>query len=309
MAWFSIRRQDKKDKAEGAIKDTSIPASERPDKLGGIPPGLPPHMQRIVSQRGSSSIQGNASTEERRAALDRKRLTILYDVEQGELASQPENPWTHRIELLTEALGTVADDLQAAMSSTPSPFFPLPQTPISDITVEQDEGIKVAFNIGGHDFLYAESVDWAERGHQIAQPEFRAMKGDVEALLPRGLPSDLREPLRRHLTDSLAVFATELRNRTLDGDSLPMSATLADLANQCPVCSGWADWRGRCDACTSRKALEQSLRQEQNRLLRERAGESEERHRLSERLPIARRRLADLELEIEAFERSLDANS
>ncbi len=44
---------------------------------------------------------------------------------------------------------------------------------------------------------------------------------------------------------------------------------------------------------------------EQNRLLKERANEAEERHRISERLVMARRRMSDLEAEIDAFERSV----
>lgn len=308
MPWFNIRKHSK-DKGSREAPETRDQASTRPASRPAGHDALPPHMQRIVGERSKGRRRPEMSVESRRAAFERSRLAIEYDIEQGHLASEPENPWTHRIELLTEALGTVEDDLQAESQVSPEPYYPLPPTPITGIEIEKDPPIKVSFMIDGHQFLYAETLDWAERGHQISQPEFRATKSEVDALIPEGMPPELREPLKRHLTDSLAVFATDLRDRALDNEPMPDNATLADLARPCEVCGGWADWRGRCDACTNRKAREQSLRMEQNRLLRERASEAEERHRLAERLPIARRRLADLEAEIASFERSLGDES
>ena len=304
MPWFNIRKNSK-DKASQEAPETRDQTSMRPASRPAGNAALPPHMQRIVGERSKGRRRPEMSVEARRAAFERSRLAIQYDIEQGYLASEPENPWTHRIELLTEALGTVEDDLQAESQVAPEPYYPLPPTPITDLEIDKDPAIKVSFTIDGHQFLYAETLDWAERGHQISQPEFRATKGEVDALIPEETPPELREPLKRHLTDSLAVFATDLRDRALDNEPMPDNATLADLAKPCEVCGGWADWRGRCDACTNRKAREQSLRLEQNRLLQERASEAEERRRLAERLPIARRRLADLEAEIASFERSL----
>ncbi|HEV2072425.1 MAG TPA: hypothetical protein VGR29_02175, partial [Thermomicrobiales bacterium] len=305
MPWFKIRKQNKEKESQEPPATEKTGAPEPPLQSAEATPTLPPHMQRLVDERSKVRPRRQASVEERRASYDRKRLAIQYDIEQGYLATEPENPWTHRIELLTEALGTIEEDLKAESEVPPAPFYPLPPTPISDITIERDRGIAVSFTIDGHRFAFAETLDWAERGHRVSQPEFRATVGDVEKLIPAEKPPELREPLEQHLTDSLAVFATDLRDRALDNEPMPTSATLADLAGPCKICGGWADWRGRCDACTNRKAREQSLRLEQTRLLRERANEAEERHRMAERLPIARRRMADLEAEIAAFERSL----
>ncbi len=305
MPWFNIRKQNKEKESQESSATEKTGTPKPPVRSAEATPTLPPHMQRLVGERSKACPQRHASVEERRAAYDRKRLAIQYDIEQGYLATKPENPWTHRIELLTEALGTIEDDLKAESEAPPASFYPLPPTPISDITIERGRGIAVSFTIDDHRFAFAETLDWAERGHRVSQPEFRATVGDIENLVPAETPPQLREPLKQHLTDSLAVFATDLRDRALDKEPMPTSATLADLAGLCKVCGGWADWRGRCDACTNRKAREQSLRLEQTRLLRERANESEERHRRAERLPIARRRMADLEAEIAAFERSL----
>lgn len=297
MPRFNIRKQyNPENRPDEPGHEETQPSGER---------FLPPHMQRLVDARNEGHQREQLPVKEQRAALERKRLAIVFDIEQGELASEPENPWTHRIELLTEALATVEQDIKAVESIEPEPYHPLPATPIADINVVRDDGaFTVSFTIDGNRFRYGEVLDWAERGHQVAPPDFRAEESHVEALIPGDTPHGLVQPLRQHLVDSLAVFATDLRDRALDETPLPASPTLAELVRPCPTCGGWTDWRGRCDACTRRKANAQSLLQERNRLLRERSAESEERHRLAERLPIARRRLMDLEREIEAFERS-----
>lgn len=299
MSWFNIRKRNEDSEPELTSELAEVKASP----AGGR--SLPPHMQRIVAERSTGRPQRELGVEEQRVAFERKRLAIEFDIAQGELASDPENPWTHRIELLTEALGTVGDDQASLKELSPEPYCPLPPTPINDITIERNGGISVGFSIGGHRFRYAEVLDWAERGHQVAAPEFRVAEADVDGIMPDDIPPELRAPLKRHLTDSLAVFATDLRDRTLDEEPLPGEPTLADLAGRCSTCGGWTDWRGRCDACTRRKAREQELRMEQNRLLKERASEAEERHRISERLVMARRRMSDLDAEIDAFERTV----
>lgn len=295
MPWFNIRKHD---------TDQNEDTSQQPETRPTTTPGartLPPHMQRIVEERARP--RRDLSVDEQRAAFERKRITIEFDIAQGELASDEENPWTHRIELLTEAMETVKEDQEALKNVPAEPYAPVPPTPISDITVKKDDAIHVSFTINGHVFRYEEVLDWAERGHSVATPELRVVECPVTEIIPASIPEHLRGRLTEHLTDSLGVFATDLRDRALDDKPIPANVTLADLARECPVCGGWADWHGRCDACTRRKGEEQALRMEQNRLLRERANEAEERHRLAERLPLARRRLRDLETEIAAFER------
>jgi hypothetical protein len=305
MPWFQFRkRHDEPAAAEAA----PAPAPESPGTAHNtLGTALPPHLQRIVEERGRERTARKAATaDERLATMQRQRLAMLYDIEQGELAASGDNPWQHRIELLTEALGTVQDDLRAVAEVPPSPWHPLPPTPVTgiDVSIENDLA-SIAFNVSGQHFAFAEERDWSERGHQLARPELEQIAGDPAALVPEDTPADLREPLALHLRESLYVFAADLRDVTLDGEPLPQHPTLADMGKPCPACGGWTDWRGRCEACTIRKARQQELKREETRLLSERAQEAEERHRLVERLPISRRRLADLDAEIAALERSL----
>lgn len=297
MSWFNIHKRSKETNEDTTPDTTTQPTSSASSRI------LPPHMQRLIEERSKSLPRQEVSPEEQRAVFARKRMAIDFDIAQGELASSGDNPWTHRIELLTEALETVQDDQEALKHVEREPYAPLPSTPITDITITENDAITVAFTIDGHRFTYEEVLDWAERGHQIALPEFRVVENPVPGIIPESIPENLHEPLTRHLTDSIGVFATDLRDRTLDNEPLPENPTLADLAGSCSACGGWTDWRGRCDACTRRKGEQQALRMEQKRLLQERGNEAEERHRLAERLPLARRRLADLEAEIAAFER------
>lgn len=258
-------------------------------------------MQRIVEERRKPDA-ASQDIKSKLARLERSRLAAIYDVEQGELAASPDNPWRERIDLLTQAMKTVEEDRAKLRIIEPSPFFPLPATPITGIAVETDPVADVTFGVGGQQFHYEEDRDWAERGHQLTHTELRQSAGDVPALLPADVPAELRDPLLAHLDESLFVFASDMRDRTLDQVALPDQPVLADLAQPCPVCGGWTDWQGRCQACRNREAGMQALKREENRLLSERSQEAEERHRLAERLPIALRRLKDIEVEIEALQ-------
>ena len=80
--------------------------------------------------------------------------------------------------------------------------------------------------------------------------------------------------------------------------------TLADLAPKCPTCGGWMDYNRNCNTCAVRKVSEQNLFQERQHLMKERSAEAEERHRLGERLPLAQRRMADVERELAELDAS-----
>jgi hypothetical protein len=108
--------------------------------------------------------------------------------------------------------------------------------------------------------------------------------------------------LIRHLQESLDVFALDLRERSLEGTALPTGATLADLARPCPVCGDWLDWKGHCDACARRAWQRQNLKAEAARIEKEREDEESDRHKWAERLPVARKRLADIEGDIAVLE-------
>lgn len=310
MPLFPSRKhdhQDAPDDAPHAPVAPPVPGEEAPHATADQGRRtLPPHMQRIVDERSAPRLRPDPSVAEQRNAYERRRIALQFDIDQGELASSPDNPWTHRIELLGEALANVEDDLRRAEEIEPGPYHPLPATPITEIGVERGEGIALSFRVGNEAFAFEEVLDWAERGTQVARPELVQVVGDVAALVPADTPAELAGPLRQHLADSVVTFAIDLRNRTLDDDPLPGTPTLADLARPCDTCGGWTDWKGHCDTCSTRKARVQELFRERTRLLKERANEAEERHRLADRLPLARHRMRDLENEIAAWERSLE---
>lgn len=293
MSWLRFWKRDEEDTAEQS-SDTTTLVAER---------SLPPHLAA-----GGRRTQENSAAAERRAGrrseLERRWQGALFDIEQGELALTADNPWQERIALLTEAMETVEDDLRRLDAAPPEQYAPLPETPITNIEVSDDQPPEISFTIGDTNFHYAEEIDWAERGHQIARGELRRLEGDPALLLPPTTAAPLRGPLIAHLTDSLFVFATDLRDRAQDGERLPEQPALADLGRPCPRCGGWLDWRGRCQACARRDAERLQLKRESGRLLDERSSEAEEQHRLAERLPVARRRLADINVELDALNTS-----
>jgi hypothetical protein len=234
--------------------------------------------------------------------LVRRRDMAAYDLERAEGARQPDNPWRERIELLDRSLATIEDDLRALDATPPLPTYPLPETPIAGISVQGEDPTSVAFSIGGERFRWEEEPDWDQRGGPVVRGQLRQTEGEATALVPADVPADRREALAAHLGESITVFALDLRDRALEGEPLPAAPTLADLARPCPECGGWRDWRGNCDACAARAFRRQTLLGEAERLAKEREEEEEDRARWAERLPVARKRLADAEAEIAKLE-------
>jgi len=265
-----------------------------------VPPArkVPEAAQMMASRTAGHQQTSDTQDQRRIAGLRRQRLAILYDIEQGELAAAAENPWTDRIALLGEALETVATDLATSAQVEPGPWHPLPAEPIAIERLEAGDVATVVLAAGGERFLYTEEPDWAERGHQVARSELGLRAGVAGRLVPEDTPAALRQALADHLADSLFVLATDLRDRALDDEPLPEEPTLADLARPCPTCGGWTDWRGTCQACARRNAAIAALKREESRLLDERQREADERNRLVEGLPIARRRQRDVATEL-----------
>ena len=290
MSWWRFWHKDDEDPAgtpEPAARPTQSP-TPRPQRRAGETPD--PTRARRLSE------------------LQRRRQDALYDVEQGELALAPDNPWTARIALLTDTLATVETDRRALADLPPVPAFPLLPTPIRELRADvvgpggaEDGHVTVAFRIGDERFRFREAPDWDQRGGPTVRGDLRLEEGDPAVLLPAETPPDRRAALAEHLADSLYVFATDLRDRALSGAALPEAPTLADLAQPCPECGGWRDWRGRCPECARRDLRRQALRAEARRIEGERTAAAEERHRLADRLPIARRRLAQIDAEIAAL--------
>ncbi len=269
-------------------------ANEPPQEAGPVSP------EPVTGTKPASARRRIPDTADDRriAELRRRREAMIFDIDQGELALQPDNPWQERIDLLGEAITNVESDLAAldAFPATPTPA--IEPRPIVDIVAHGDDLIQIAFSIGEARFRFEEQVDWDQRGGPTVRGDLQSVEGSVDSLLGSARTVDERVALRDHLTDSIAVFATDLRDRTLSGGPLPPSPTLADLARPCPTCGGWTDWNGRCPACTSRATERQRLRLERDRLDGDRRKEADERRRLADGLPISRRRLAAVETDI-----------
>jgi hypothetical protein len=240
--------------------------------------------------------------QQRLDTLRRRHAMAAYDLERAESARLPENPWQERITLLDHSLATVEADLQALDVVPPFTPVPLPETPLTDVTVSLEEPVSVAFSIGPEQFRWDEEVDWDQRGGPVVRGQLRQVSGDVANILPAHVPPDRRDDLLRHLAESVTVLAIDLRDRALEGEPLPAHITLADLARPCPACGDWLDWLGHCATCAQRAWKRQNLRQEAVRLAKEREELEEDRYKWSERLTVARKRFADVEAELAAVE-------
>jgi hypothetical protein len=235
------------------------------------------------------------------ARLQRRRDGALYDLSQAELANDEDNPWQQRFKLLSEALETVHHDLDE-LEQLPKRDLPgLPPTPITIGEVRSEEPTAVTVRVGDEEFHYEADLDWAERGGPVVHGDLLLRSGNVNSLIPESLPPDLRTELSDHLTDSLFVFATDLRDRAIEGESMPADPTLSDLAQPCPECGGWRDWRGNCSECKRRQWRGQQLEAELQRLENEREAELADQEKWADRLPIARKRLLEIDGEIAAL--------
>jgi hypothetical protein len=233
--------------------------------------------------------------------LLRRRENIVFDVEQSESALDDDNIWTRRVATLDEAIANVLADRAVREVVAPLPAIPLPPTPVENISAEAGPPASVSFRIAGEVFSYEEEIDWAERGTQIVRPDLNHVGGDPNRIIPADFAGDRHDALVAHLRESLFEFATALRNEVIETGAIAATANLAALAQPCPVCGSWLDWHGICQTCRLREWDLQQLTAEEQRLRTERAHDLEERDRLVERLPIARRRLAEVDAEIAAL--------
>lgn len=258
-----------------------------------------PDASGIVRRRPQAA---DPAMQQRLDTLHQRRDMAAYDVERAIAARQSENPWRERMALLDSSLETIEEDLRALDALQPLPVFPLPETPITDIAVQIEEPASVSFTIGPEHFRWEEEVDWDQRGGPVVRGQIQQRSGNAAALAPPNIPPERREALERHLADSLTAFAVDLRDRSLEGEPLPERPALADLARPCPECGDWLDWRGHCATCATRAWQRQNLHLEAVRITQEREEEEADRYKWSERLPVARKRLADLDAEIAKLE-------
>ncbi|MEJ7761928.1 MAG: hypothetical protein WKF80_03965 [Thermomicrobiales bacterium] len=264
------------------------------------------HDGSLPRPRPTTTAPPGAGSDARRQRrvddLVRRREGLRFDVEQGELARHPENPWAERVTLLNETLATVAADREALDRAPRIPGWAVPPVPVEAIAVRTGDLVTVAFAVAGERFTFEEAPDWDQRGGPVVRGDLRPVSGSTETVVSAlvGVPDGEHDALVAHL-DGLLSFAADLRDRALAGTPLARHVSLADLAAPCPECGGWRDWLGNCPRCAARDAARRSLRQEEERIMVERDAEMEIRHRLTERLPLARRRLADIEAELVAL--------
>ena len=76
---------------------------------------------------------------------------------------------------------------------------------------------------------------------------------------------------------------------------------MADLARPSTEFGGWLDWTGQSARKQEREGARANLFAERQRLMADRARLIEDQNKIAENLPIARRRLAELDREIETI--------
>jgi hypothetical protein len=270
------------------------------------PEPAPVETYRIPPRKDAIAITPNLDPEQasRLRRLRQRRASVLYDVERAEEATQPDNSWDQRVKLIDEAIDGVEADLQAIDADRRPAGAALPPVPIENIDVVLDPPPSVSFSIGDQLFRYEEDLDWAERGNQIARSELLARSGDPAALIPETVIGDDRTRLFEHLTNSLFVFATALRDAAVENRPFLDNPTLADLAKPSAEHGDWLDWSGDSPEKKRRDLHRAEMSAELERFRNEQAKEIEERARWEDRLPIARRRLAEIDAEIANLHRT-----
>ncbi len=238
---------------------------------------------------------------ERIATLKRRRDGILFDLEQSELAQQEDNPWRQRIALLEETIVDIRAE-RTAVDEIPRLNLPEPPaTPVSIGEVRWEDPALVEITIVDRPFRFESDLDWAERGTYVSRNDLELRSGDPAAIAPAGWDGPTRERFSNRLNESLFILASDLRNRAENDEPLPNLSTLGDLIAPCPECGDWKLWGGFCPSCAERAQRSKALDDEIIARLGEISREEEERAEIAERLPVARRRLTDVDAELSAL--------
>jgi hypothetical protein len=249
---------------------------------------------------GTLGLPSDPDRAARLVALRKRREALVHDVTSAEEAGTAHNRWRTEIALIEQAMAETERDLQEIGTSVAPAGTALPSTRITDIRCDIEPVVRVRFRIGGTEFAYAEEIDWAERGHQLARSELVCEYGTIDELIPEDFPTSERADVYVHLERSLFAFASDIRDRTLNEQKMP-SATLADLAKPSLEHGGWLDWTGQSAIHQTQEVERNRLLGEMDRLQTERTRLIEDEAKTAERLPIARRRLAELDREIDAI--------
>jgi len=275
MPWWKLHRTEQ-----------PTPTDDRPAEPGPRESGGP-----------TAPIIRDAERRSLRRLLQR-RADLAYDLARAESTLHAENEWTERIGQLDAAIAQAQEELAAIRPrARAGPAIALPATSIEVVEVQPAEPATVVLRAGGVTLRYREELDWAERGHQLALPRLGREEGDVDALVPPDLPAEDRERFAEHLRHSFAIIADEVLERTVDGETLPRW-TLADVSRPCAACGGWLDPKGRCPACVELDWQRQQIRDDAERLRKERDDVRRDLEQTRERLPIIRRQRAETEVDI-----------
>ena len=248
---------------------------------------------------GSAGLPEDPEQAARLFRLRQQREQIRHEVETAEAAADAENRWQTEIRLIDLAIAEIRIDLERLQRRPVAAGEPLPPIPIQDLTVDPGPPPRVSFRLGDEEFVYEEDLDWAERGFQIARSDLHMRSGSVQRVVS-ALSMPDKQPLIDHLTKSLFAFATDQRDRDLNGESL-VTATLADMAPPDPQFGDWRDWNGNSPNAQELEAARAPLIAEIERLDKERKTLAEEEASLAESLPFARRRLVEIENRIAAI--------
>ena len=235
------------------------------------------------------------------SALRKRRDAVLFDVEQATLAGEPTNPWLDRVATIDEAARAVESDLRRlARPGAPAQGMALPAIPVTVVNVVVEPSPRVVVKVGDRDLVYVEDLDWAERGHQIAWTELHLEEGDISALVPAAIEEGSRAELLEVLGDSLFRLATDARDWATAERPVQPPRPLTELAVPDAEFGGWIDVTGSSPRRRAHAVRTSGLTAELERLRTERDRELEEMARWRERLPIAQRRLRDVDEQIAA---------
>lgn len=277
-------------------KQTEPAAPEAPPAPAPIPSKakgfIPPPPRPALPATGDPKL----------ARLQQRRQALEHAIELVEQSGDPNSSFQQRIAVLGATLDSIEAEIQQTLPLPPRTLPDLPAIPIEHIGVSLDPVPSVSFSIGPARFAYAEEIDWAERGTQIVKGDLVPVEVDIDRLIPDSIAGSVRDELAAHLERSLFSFATDLRDRAVEGDTQPVATTLTDLAISCPRCGDWQLWGSICLRCLEHERRLRELNAERSRVLDERTSEVEERQRQVEELPLQRRRLAETIASIQALQ-------
>ena len=250
---------------------------------------------------GGQDLPADPQQAAKLTALRKRRESLRHDVETAISASMDSNRWTTEAALIDQAIAEVTDDIASLPARGGDPGTSLPTVAVQIGSFQTEPAVSLELTIAGETFRLEEALDWAERGFQLARSDLSLVSGNVAALVPGSLPAEDRSALVDHLQQSLIAYATDVRDQLLEGNPSPQ-ATLADLAAPSTEYGGWLLWGGQSPFAAELALRKRALEAERQRLEQERAVLLEEREKAIEGLPVARRRLADVEREIAQIE-------